>query len=62
MGSRTVKIGTEDTNKVISLVHSQKKKKKKKVMSLVMEVLVFLTLNHYDFDIVSFFFIIHFGR
>ena len=59
MGSRTVKIGTEDTNKVISLVHSQKKKK---VMSLVMEVLVFLTLNHYDFDIVSFFFIIHFGR
>ena len=27
-----------------------------------MEVLVFLTLNHYDFDIVSFFFIIHFER
>ena len=25
-----MKIGTEDTNKVISLVHSQKKKKKKK--------------------------------
>ena len=33
MGSRTVKIGTEDTNKVISLVHSQKKKKKKSYVS-----------------------------